>query len=99
MNVLANVYVFVALGIISRTVVPYLVLLQSEPETPINKKFIVPLVISVLVNLLLSPMALGSLSGTETWFVAYAFGWGSTDIVREGVKFVAHNVTQLKALG
>lgn len=91
-------YLLVALGIISRTLVPYLIELQQHPETKFDKKYLVPPLISIVLNLVASPLVF-NLVGADTNLVnAYILGWGSTDILRDGLKFVGTAVPQLSKL-
>src|SRR5512136_1070417 len=88
------VVLFVAvLGALARTLVPYLETLRDNPETPFDRKFLVPPVVSCVIALITLPLALSALpkelmesatlstSGLVAVFLAV---WGATDVVRSG---------------
>ncbi len=91
-------YVVCALGIISRTILPYLVALRDAPETKFDRKFLLPPLIGILINLLVAPFVFKTIPGSADWIVAYIVGWGSTDISREALKFVGGTVPALNAV-
>ena len=85
-------------GIMARTLVPYLIVLQQAPATKFDRKFLVPAAIAVVLALLASPLVLGSITGAETYITAFIAGWGGSDIIREGLKVIGNTVPQLKTL-
>src|SRR5512139_2676245 len=96
-SIMAWIIVAVLLGIVARTILPYLQTLRENPDTPFNRKFIVPAVITVLIALITSPLVFATippeqLNAAPTFqslIVLFAAGWGATDVVREGQKFVS----------
>ena len=85
------------MGALARTVVPYLQTLVENPDTPFDRQFLVPPIVSCVIALITLPLALGALpqelletsaitaSGLVTVFLAV---WSATDAVRAGQKFV-----------
>jgi len=87
-NTLLWVYVFCALGIVCRTLLPYLQLvveqLRDHNYVPSwNWYYIVGPVASVIINLFIMPFVAQNLVGTESWAMAYIAGWGISDMSRE----------------
>lgn len=83
------------LGVLSRTLIPYLQAKRDNPDLPWDNKFYVPLAMSLLISGLGFPLILGQLP-PEVWEAAsvpmyamvYAASWGLTDISRSGQKQV-----------
>jgi hypothetical protein len=92
------IYITCLLGIICRTHVPYLLTLCDNPNTPFDRKFLIPAVISVIVNLLIAPFVFQTLPAGADWIAAYIVGCGATDISRDALKFVGGSVPALHAL-
>lgn len=82
-------------GIVGRTVIPYLQTLKDNPETKFDRKFFVPAVVAVLVNVFLVPLVLSTLPKGADWITAYLAGWSVTDQARELTVFLAKNVKPL----
>lgn len=90
---MAGAIIAVLLGIVGRTVIPYLEELRQNPDTTFDKKFLVPAVVSVVIALITAPLVLAAippdqlevttLSGFAVLFVA---AWGLTDVARAGQK-------------
>lgn len=84
------------LGVLSRTLIPYLQTLKENPETTWDKKFYVPMLVSLVISALGFPLILGQLP-PEIWESAsvamyatvYAAAWGLTDITRTSQKQVS----------
>lgn len=91
-------YAAVTGGIVSRTLVPYLVIIQQEPHTKFDRAFLLPALIAVVLGIMAAPLLFGSVTGSETYVSAYVLGWGGTDIIREGLKVLGGNVPALKRL-
>ena len=91
-------YLAVIGGIVSRTLVPYLVLIQQQPGIKFDRSFLVPPLIAVVLGILAAPLLFGSVTGSETYVSAYVLGWGGTDLIREGLKVLGGNVPRLAAL-
>lgn len=91
-------YVAVIVGILARTLVPFLVIVQQQPDTKFDKKFLLPAGIALLLSFLASPLLLGTVTGSETYIAAYVLGWGGTDLIREGLKVVGQSVPALRAV-
>jgi len=92
------IYLSCALGIISRTILPFLLELKDKPNTKFDKKFILPAVLGIVVNLLVAPIVFGSIPVGADWIAAYIVGWGSTDISRDALKLVGGNIKALEFL-
>ena len=91
MNPTVVVLIVAASGALARTLVPYLETLKDNPDTPFNRKFLIPPVVSSVISLVTLPLALSalpremlesptlSISGLAAIFLAV---WGATDIAR-----------------
>ena len=76
---------------------PFLQVLAEKPDTPFDRQFLVPPVVSCVIALVTLPLALSALpkellelpsltfSGLVAVFLAV---WGATDVARSGQKFV-----------
>ena len=91
------VLVVAALGALARTLVPFLQLLAEKPDTPFDRQFLVPPIVSCLIALITLPLALAALpkellelpSVTAMGLVnVFLLVWGATDAARAGQKFV-----------
>lgn len=82
-------------GITGRTLIPYLQMLRDAPDTKFDRKFLVPVAVSVLVNIFLVPFVLSTLPEGANWIAAYLAGWGVTDQARELTVFLAKNIKPL----
>lgn len=84
------------LGVLSRTLIPYLQAKRDNPELPWDKKFYIPMLMSLIISGLGFPLVLSQLPA-EIWEAAsvpmyaviYASAWGLTDMSRTGQKQVA----------
>lgn len=93
---MAGVIIAVLLGIAGRTIVPYLEAWRDKPETPFDKKFLVPPAVSLLIGLIMSPLVLSAIPaeilnqiGVTGLAGIFAAAWGLTDIARSGQKMVS----------
>lgn len=84
------------LGVLGRTLIPYLQILQEKPDTPFDRKFLLPAGISLLISLITFPLVLSqfpesvwSSIGIPGLAVVFAAAWGVNDITRSGQKRVA----------
>ena len=93
-----TLYAVCALGIVSRTLVPYLLVLKDVPGTAFDRKFLLPALIGILINLLVAPFVFHAIPGGADWIVAYIIGWGATDISRDALKVVGSSVPALNAV-
>lgn len=89
------VIVVALLGVLARTFVPYLQLLKEKPDTPFDRKFVVPAIASGLISILTLPLILGGLPDTawlantaQGYVLVFIASWGLTDIARSGQKQV-----------
>lgn len=87
--------IFVVLGDIARTVLPFLAEVRDDPNTRFDRKFWIPLIIALIINLLALPLILGTISvvssaaSTPTaipWWMAFGYGWGVTDMANKATK-------------
>lgn len=79
-------FVGLALGVVSRTWVPYLQALRDNPDIKFDKKFLLPALISALLNLFLVPAAITVAGPIPSFAAGYVLGWGLQDISRAGQK-------------
>lgn len=93
-----TLYLVCALGIVSRTIIPYLVVLKDNPGTKFDAKFLLPVAIGIILNLLVAPFVFGAIPTGADWIAAYIVGWGATDISREALKVVGSNVSALSGV-
>jgi hypothetical protein len=88
------IVVFVALlGVVARTLVPYLQTLKDNPETTFDRKFCVPAVVSVVIAVFGLPLVLSGMPETawaaidvKGYVLAFVAAWGFTDMARAGQK-------------
>ncbi len=93
---MAYIIIAVLLGIVGRTVLPYLQILKDNPDTTFDRKFVVPAVVTILIALLSSPLTFAAipaeqLNAAPTFqglLVLFVAGWGATDVVRAGQKLL-----------
>lgn len=93
-----SIYLACLLGILSRIFFPYLILLRDNPETSFDRKYLVPAIISVLINLLAAPLILNQLAPGGNWINAWIIGYGATDVSRDFIKATASSVPALSPL-
>ena len=93
-----TIFLAAALGIISRTLLPFLLTVKDAPDTKFDRKFLLPVLMGVFANLLLAPAVFQSLSAEAGWIVAYLAGYGTTDLSRDLTKLVGANIDRLKWL-
>lgn len=98
MNTTVVVLLIALLGALGRTLVPYLQILRDNPETPFDRKFLLPPLVSCVIALITLPLALSavpkdllelstlSISGLVAVFLAV---WGATDVIRSGQKLLS----------
>jgi len=95
MNPVVWVVVALALGILGRTLVPYLQTLQENPDTKFDRKFLIPAAVSCLLAVFTLPFAVTNLppellNATQVSLLllatAFVAGWGVTDLIRTGQK-------------
>jgi hypothetical protein len=98
MNETTTIYIASVLGIVARTLVPFLLTIKDNPETKFDRKFLVPVIISVVINLLVAPFVFEQLPAGATWTGAFIFGWGTTDISRDAMKLVGGSVPALSGV-
>jgi len=92
------IYVVCGLGIVSRTIVPFLLALKDKPDTKFDRKFLIPPLIGIVINLLVAPFVFSTLPSGVDWVAAYIIGWGATDISRDALKLVGGNISALSRL-
>ncbi|HLF28202.1 MAG TPA: hypothetical protein VJG32_17875 [Anaerolineae bacterium] len=94
---MAIVIGFIVFGAVARTVLPFLQMLRDNPGTPFDRRFLVPLAVSVVITLIGIPLLFQGIpdellnleSPTLTQLGAlFLIGWGGTDLLREGQKLV-----------
>ena len=87
----------VLLGILARTVIPFLLTLRDNPDTKFDRAFLVPAIVAVLIALLTSPLVFAAIPQDQLNNPAPVFSdlvllfvaaWGTTDVVREGQKLL-----------
>ena len=85
------------MGALARTVVPYLQTLAENPDTPFDRQFLVPPIVSCIIALITLPLASGALPqelleaptvSTTGLIAVFLAVWGATDAARAGQKFV-----------
>lgn len=95
---MAAVILVVLLGILARTVIPYLQTLRENPDTKFDRAFLIPAIVTILIALLTSPLVFVALpqdqlnNPTPTFadlMLLFAAAWGTTDLAREGQKFIS----------
>lgn len=92
------IYLACIAGIVSRTLVPFLLTLKDNPDTKFDRKFLLPAAIAVLINVLVAPVVFSALPEGANWIASYLIGWGSTDISREALKAVGGTAPALNFL-
>lgn len=83
------------LGIVGRTILPYLQTLQAHPDTKFDRAFLVPPIVSVIIALIAAPLALSAIA-PESWEIVtfqgmlgiFVAAWGATDLSRSGQKLI-----------
>lgn len=100
------VIVAVLLGIVARTVIPFLQVLKDNPQTQFDRAFLVPAIVTLVIALLTSPLVFAALppeqlnqetptfAGLVLLFVA---AWGTTDVIRQGQKLFERSPAELPA--
>lgn len=92
------VIISLLLGIIARTVLPYLQTLRDAPETKFDRAFLVPAIVTLVIAALTSPFVFVALPQDQLnnpaptfadAMVLFVTAWGMTDVVREGQKFIS----------
>jgi hypothetical protein len=85
----------VLLGILARTVIPFLQVLKDAPKTKFDRAFLVPAIVTLLIALLTSPLVFvalpqDQLNNPNPTFASLALlfvaAWGTTDVIRQGQK-------------
>jgi hypothetical protein len=92
------VYMAVLIGVIGRTIVPFLVVKAQHPELPFDKKYYVPALISIVLNVLAAPAWFSNVGADTSPVVAYLIGWGATDFARDLIKLAATQIPALEKL-
>ncbi len=91
------VIIAVLLGIVARTLIPFLQTLRDNPNTKFDRAFLVPAVVTLVIALLTSPLVFAALPQDQLNNPAPTFAqltllfvaaWGTTDVVREGQKLL-----------
>lgn len=89
----AIVIVMALLGTLGRTLVPFLQMLQSNPDTQFDRKFVIPAVVAAVLSVIGLPLILSGLpdsawlAGDVRGFVlVFVAAWGLTDMARAGQK-------------
>lgn len=94
---MAAIIIAVLLGIVARTLIPFLQTLKDNPNTKFDRAFLVPAIVTVVIGLLTSPLVFAALPADQLNNPAPTFGslvfifvaaWGTTDVVREGQKLL-----------
>jgi len=98
MNETTTIYIACALGVLARTLAPYLLTLKDKPDTKFDRKFLVPVIISVVINFFVAPFVFAQLPAGATWIGAFTFGWGATDVSRDAIKLVGGSIPALSGL-
>lgn len=100
---MAIVIIAVLLGIVARTVIPFLQTLRDAPDTKFDRAFLVPAIVTLIIALLTSPLVFAALpqdqlNNPEPTFadatLLFVAAWGMTDVVREGQKFISGTRTK-----
>jgi Flp pilus assembly pilin Flp len=93
---MTGVIVAVLLGILARTLLPFLQTLKANPETKFDRKFLLPAGIALLISIITAPFVflaippdqIGNLTPNfQSLLILFAAAWGVTDGAREGQKF------------
>ncbi len=92
------IYLACIAGIVSRTLVPFLLAVRDDPATKFDRKFLLPAAIAVLINLLVAPFVFSALPDGASWIASYIVGWGATDISRDALKAVGGTTQSLSFL-
>ena len=86
----------VLLGIVGRTVVPYLEELRANPEMKFDKKYLIPAAVSVVISLITAPLVFAAIPPEQLEVVTFqgaallfAAAWGLTDVARSGQKLIS----------
>jgi hypothetical protein len=88
----------VLLGILARTLIPFLQTLKANPETQFDRKFVLPAIVTLIIALLTSPLVFAALpqaqlNDPEPTFASlvllFVAAWGTTDVIREGQKLIS----------
>lgn len=87
------VIVAVLLGIVARTVIPFLQVLKENPQTKFDRAFLVPAAVSVVIALIVSPLVFAAIPESQlndasptigSLVLLWVSGWGMTDVIRQG---------------
>lgn len=77
------------LGVLGRTLVPYLQTLKDKPETPFDRRFLLPAIASSLMAIIGLPLILAGLpdsawlaTDVKAFVLVFVGAWGLTDIGR-----------------
>lgn len=76
-----------ALGVVARTLIPFLRKLQETPDLKFDRYYFVPAAVSVVLNLLAVPTVLTQLPAGANWLAAYLLGYGTTDQSNDIIKW------------
>jgi hypothetical protein len=85
----------VLLGILARTLIPFLQVLKDAPETKFDRAFLVPAVVTLVIALLTSPLVFAALPQEQlnnpaptfaSLVLLFVAAWGTTDVIRQGQK-------------
>jgi len=76
------------LGVIARTLVPYLVRLQKDPDLVFDRKYIVSAVSGLILSLIASMFIIGEIDPNIGLYVGFMEGWALQDMSREAQKIL-----------
>lgn len=83
------VIVMALLGTAGRTIVPFLQVLQANPETKFDRKFTIPAVVAAILSVIGLPLILSGLpdsawlaSDVRGFVLVFVAAWGLTDMAR-----------------
>lgn len=77
------------LGVLGRTLVPYLQMLRDNPDTPFDRRFLLPAAASALLAIIGLPLILAGLpdsawlaTDVKAFVLVFVGAWGLTDMAR-----------------
>ena len=81
-------WLFLATGILSRILVPWLIARRDDPSLSWTWRYIWPQLVSFVVIVLMLPLLIANLADISSYDLQVAFlvGWGAADVGRTGYK-------------
>ena len=98
MSIVGFIIVAALAGVVARTLLPFLVTLRDNPNTPFDRAFLVPPLVSTLIAVFGLPLVLNALppevlnateQSLQLFTTVFVAAWGASDIVREGQKLLS----------